>query len=110
MRSGVRDSEERAQGGSGVRAWSGKAARRPQPAILLFSGILALSGSLAIAQRRPARDAPPAFPEDRTNYRFRAQLDTSPKIDAERAALERLAGAKQWDEWLRRCQRLLDEH
>jgi outer membrane protein assembly factor BamB len=106
MKSGVRGQ------GSGVRG--GLRASRMTPngraAVVFLAGLLALCGPIAIAQRRPGRDAPPAFPEDRTNYRFRAQLDTSPKIDAERAALDRLAAAKEWDEWLRRCQRLLDEH
>src|SRR5438067_73953 len=97
MKSGVqafRRSGVRAFRGSGVQA-SGPYAQGPRsgpqrqnarrPVVILLAGLLALCGPIAIAQRRPGRDAPPAFPEDRTNYRFRAQLDTSPKIDAERA-------------------------
>jgi outer membrane protein assembly factor BamB len=62
---------------------------------------------LAFAAPEPPR---PPFPASQPQNRFRSQLDSSPKIDAEWKALGRLAAAKAWDEWLRRYQRLLDEH
>jgi outer membrane protein assembly factor BamB len=69
---------------------------------------------LFLSQTPPAAAAPeppkPPFPGSPPQNRFRSQLDTSPKIEAECQALGRLAAAKSWDEWLRRYQRLLDDH
>jgi outer membrane protein assembly factor BamB len=64
------------------------------------------------AAPRPHINRPPRVPvpEPQTRDQFRSQIDAGPKIDAERTALDRLAAQKQWPEWLRRYQRLLNEH
>jgi outer membrane protein assembly factor BamB len=78
-------------------------------ALLLLSPVAV---RLAAAEpKAPPPAAAPAAPK----YRFRTQMDTGPKIEAERRALERLAASRQrqgvqWDEWLRHYQKLLDEH
>jgi outer membrane protein assembly factor BamB len=48
------------------------------------------------------------MPDLPNREQFRSQLESGPKIEGECAALERLAAHKQWDEWLRRCQHLVD--
>lgn len=84
--------------------------KRSRTALFLLA-VLGLSlAPVGAAPRVPRPPRRPPTPEPQAKDQFRSQLDAGPKIEAERKSLDQLAASKQWDEWLRRYQRLLDEH
>ena len=96
-----------------VHRGEGAASRRAgwSAASGLLAGLcLALAGPVQARPRLAPRPNGPPMPPSQVKDQFRSQLDAGPKIEAERKTLDRLAAAKQWDEWLRHYQRLLDEH
>src|SRR5262249_3200743 len=74
--------------------------------VILGLSLVLTAGAAPRVPRPPRR---PPVPEPQAKDQFRSQLDAGPKIEAERKALDQLAASKQWDEWVRRYRRLLDE-